>query len=138
MSNAAYAAWSEPIETVAKHHGTSLQRGLNAKQVAAAREAYGFNELPPEESKSMLKLVLEQFDDNLVKVSYDRPMPHKPPSSSQTSTSDILLRRVWALHGRRASPSHVNVRRARLSRIPRVSARVGWAARRPIVIVDAS
>jgi len=68
MASVAYAAWAEPVEAVAKHHGTSLKTGLSAKQVAAAREAHGFNELPPEESKSMWALVLEQFDDNLVKV----------------------------------------------------------------------
>lgn len=67
--SAVYPAWSESIDAVAKHHGTSLQTGLSAKQVAASREAHGFNELPPEETKSMWKLVLEQFDDNLVKVS---------------------------------------------------------------------
>ena len=68
MASVAYAAWAEPVEAVAKHHGTSLKTGLSAPQVAAAREAHGFNELPPEESKSMWALVLEQFDDNLVKV----------------------------------------------------------------------
>ena len=63
-----YPAWSEPIEAVAAYQGTDLQVGLTEQQIAAKREQYGFNELEKQPGKPLWKLVLEQFDDMLVKV----------------------------------------------------------------------
>ncbi|MFH4984521.1 hypothetical protein AB6A40_011230 [Gnathostoma spinigerum] len=42
--------------------------GLTEEQVAANFEKYGPNELPVEVSKKLWELVLEQFDDLLVKI----------------------------------------------------------------------
>ncbi|KAG7167323.1 calcium-transporting ATPase sarcoplasmic/endoplasmic reticulum type-like isoform X2 [Homarus americanus] len=42
--------------------------GLAEAQVKNSQEKYGPNELPTEEGKSLLQLVLEQFDDLLVKI----------------------------------------------------------------------
>lgn len=42
--------------------------GLTETQVEASREKYGFNEMPAEEGKSLWELILEQFDDLLVKI----------------------------------------------------------------------
>ncbi|XP_063853477.1 calcium-transporting ATPase sarcoplasmic/endoplasmic reticulum type-like [Scylla paramamosain] len=42
--------------------------GLTDAQVANSQEKYGPNELPAEEGKSLLQLVIEQFDDLLVKI----------------------------------------------------------------------
>ena len=50
------------------HFGTSLAKGLTTSQVTAARARYGYNELDKEASKPLWKLVLEQFDDPLVKA----------------------------------------------------------------------
>merc|ERR1712158_104558 len=44
------------------------ERGLSQSQVESLRKKYGPNELPAEEGKSLLTLVLEQFDDLLVKI----------------------------------------------------------------------
>merc|ERR1712112_504959 len=44
------------------------ERGLTASQVEDNRKKYGPNELPAEEGKSLWELVLEQFDDLLVKI----------------------------------------------------------------------
>lgn len=66
---AAYPAWAEPVDAVAKHHGVDLERGLTAVQVKAYRQRHGFNELEKQPGKPLWKLVLEQFDDMLVKVS---------------------------------------------------------------------
>ena len=63
-----FPAWSESVEAVAAYHGTDLQVGLTEQQVAAKREQYGFNELEKQPGKPLWKLVLEQFDDMLVKV----------------------------------------------------------------------
>lgn len=42
--------------------------GLSDEQIKRAQEKYGPNELPAEEGKSLWELVLEQFDDLLVKI----------------------------------------------------------------------
>merc|ERR1711981_392816 len=44
------------------------ERGLSQSQVETLRKKYGPNELPAEEGKSLWELVLEQFDDLLVKI----------------------------------------------------------------------
>jgi len=44
------------------------ERGLSSSQVESNRKKYGANELPVEEGKTILELILEQFDDLLVKI----------------------------------------------------------------------
>ncbi|CAL8079025.1 unnamed protein product [Calicophoron daubneyi] len=61
-------AYSKSSTEVLKFFQTSEETGLTEKQVAVALEEYGYNELPPEESKPLWRLVLEQFDDLLVKI----------------------------------------------------------------------
>merc|ERR1711892_741422 len=48
--------------------GVDLETGLSPGQVEANRKKYGLNELPAEEGKTVWELVLEQFDDLLVKI----------------------------------------------------------------------
>jgi Ca2+-transporting ATPase len=43
-------------------------KGLSDDEVAAQREAFGPNELTQEEGKSMIALILEQFEDTLVRI----------------------------------------------------------------------
>jgi len=50
------------------YFGVNTERGLSQDQVKRAREKHGPNELPAEEGKSIWQLVLEQFDDLLVKI----------------------------------------------------------------------
>jgi magnesium-transporting ATPase (P-type) len=42
--------------------------GLTAERVAEGQKRYGPNELPAEEKQSLFSLILEQFDDMLVKI----------------------------------------------------------------------
>ena len=63
-----FRAWTQSVAAVEAHFGTSLAKGLSAPQVTAARAHYGFNELDKEAAKPLWKLVLEQFDDPLVKA----------------------------------------------------------------------
>jgi P-type Ca2+ transporter type 2C len=63
-----YPAWCHPIEDVLKYHGTNITEGLTDEQVAQKLERYGFNELEKQPGKPLWRLVLEQFDDMLVKV----------------------------------------------------------------------
>ncbi|GMF27000.1 unnamed protein product [Phytophthora fragariaefolia] len=58
----------ETPEAVLKHLEVTEERGLSAAQVEARRAAHGWNELDKEEGTPLWKLVLEQFDDALVKI----------------------------------------------------------------------
>jgi len=50
------------------YFGVNTERGLSADQLKRNRDKYGPNELPAEEGKTIWQLVLEQFDDLLVKI----------------------------------------------------------------------
>jgi len=62
------APWAREVEVVEKELGTSVQKGLSEKDVKEKRETFGFNELPKEDGTSFWEMVLEQFDDPLVKI----------------------------------------------------------------------
>ena len=63
------AAWTKSAEETLRHHGVRASTGVDAASVEARRaEAGGFNELEREPGKPLWELVLEQFDDALVKV----------------------------------------------------------------------
>uniref|UniRef100_A0A3B3TDY5 Calcium-transporting ATPase n=1 Tax=Paramormyrops kingsleyae TaxID=1676925 RepID=A0A3B3TDY5_9TELE len=53
---------------VLSNFGVNENTGLTAEQVRASLERYGPNELPAEEGKSLWELVVEQFDDLLVRI----------------------------------------------------------------------
>nr|XP_055223145.1 sarcoplasmic/endoplasmic reticulum calcium ATPase 3 isoform X1 [Gorilla gorilla gorilla] len=53
---------------VLRHFSVTAEGGLSPAQVTGARERYGPNELPSEEGKSLWELVLEQFEDLLVRI----------------------------------------------------------------------
>ncbi|XP_066983505.1 calcium-transporting ATPase sarcoplasmic/endoplasmic reticulum type-like isoform X2 [Macrobrachium rosenbergii] len=57
-----------PFEDVIAHFNCKEDTGLTVAQVKENQEKYGPNELPAEEGKSLLQLILEQFDDLLVKI----------------------------------------------------------------------
>lgn len=61
-------AHTKSVEEIYKTYNVTESTGLNNEQVETAREKYGFNELPAEEGKSLLKLILEQFEDLLVRI----------------------------------------------------------------------
>ncbi|KAK9839523.1 hypothetical protein WJX81_007349 [Elliptochloris bilobata] len=63
-----FPAWARLAAETAKHHGVDLDRGLSEEQVAQQRAKYGWNELAKQPGKPLWRLVLEQFDDMLVKV----------------------------------------------------------------------
>lgn len=60
--------WTLTAQQVVAQQQTSLENGLTAAEVQKRREQHGFNELDKEPGKPLWKLVLEQFDDMLVKV----------------------------------------------------------------------
>ena len=103
------------MEVVAAHHKTSVKVGLDAKQVEAAREQYGWNELPPEAAKPLWKLVLEQFDDNLVKVRVRvHPPCSRPPITRSRDDRQGHTHSPRMEEGGNATPVHTLDGHARL------------------------
>lgn len=68
MDTSLYAAWAHSAEETLEHHAVDQTRGLDEAEVAEKRELYGYNELKKPPPPSMWALILEQFDDTLVKV----------------------------------------------------------------------
>ncbi|XP_073091096.1 sarcoplasmic/endoplasmic reticulum calcium ATPase 3 isoform X4 [Manis javanica] len=62
------AAHLLPAADVLRRFSVTAEVGLSPAQVTGARERYGPNELPTEEGKSLWELVLEQFEDLLVRI----------------------------------------------------------------------
>ena len=82
MTASTFPAWSKSIEAVEQFHGVDRQAGLTTQQVADKRRQYGFNELEKAPGKPMWRLVLEQFDDMMVKVGGSTSPVHTLPDSS--------------------------------------------------------
>ncbi|GAA36484.2 Ca2+ transporting ATPase sarcoplasmic/endoplasmic reticulum [Clonorchis sinensis] len=61
-------AFSKEIKEVLGHFDVDEETGLSDDQVKKSGAKYGPNELPAEEAKALWELVLEQFDDLLVKI----------------------------------------------------------------------
>lgn len=61
-------AYFQPAEDVIRHFGVDMENGLTPSQVSENAKRYGLNELPAEETKPLWVLILEQFDDLLVKI----------------------------------------------------------------------
>jgi Ca2+-transporting ATPase len=55
-------------EETSKNFGVSASSGLTDAKVESIRATVGYNELDKEEGKSVFELILEQFDDALVKI----------------------------------------------------------------------
>ena len=61
-------AHTKTCEEVLQHFQVDELTGLSDEQIRRNQEKYGPNELPAEEGKSLWELILEQFDDLLVKI----------------------------------------------------------------------
>ncbi|KAK4267034.1 hypothetical protein QN277_023877 [Acacia crassicarpa] len=68
MEDKPFPAWSWSVEQCLKEYSVKLEKGLSTYDVEKQRERYGWNELEKEKRKPLWQLVLEQFDDMLVKV----------------------------------------------------------------------
>jgi Ca2+-transporting ATPase len=56
------------VDELCDHFGVDPAKGLSSEAVEQKRAEFGWNELDKEESTPLWKLVLEQFDDTLVKI----------------------------------------------------------------------
>ncbi|XP_046839539.1 sarcoplasmic/endoplasmic reticulum calcium ATPase 1-like [Xenia sp. Carnegie-2017] len=61
-------AHTKSVEQMFEHFKVSESSGLSLDQVKINQDKYGPNEMPAEEGKPIWQLVLEQFDDLLVKI----------------------------------------------------------------------
>ncbi|KAG2552807.1 hypothetical protein PVAP13_9KG485400 [Panicum virgatum] len=64
----AFPAWARTPSECLAELGVSADRGLSTEEAAARLERYGPNELERHAAPSVWKLVLEQFDDTLVRI----------------------------------------------------------------------
>ncbi|GAB5579026.1 sarcoplasmic/endoplasmic reticulum calcium ATPase 2 [Prionailurus iriomotensis] len=61
-------AHTKTVEEVLGYFGVNESTGLSLEQVKKLKERWGSNELPAEEGKTLLELVIEQFEDLLVRI----------------------------------------------------------------------
>uniref|UniRef100_A0A7N6AVK2 Calcium-transporting ATPase n=1 Tax=Anabas testudineus TaxID=64144 RepID=A0A7N6AVK2_ANATE len=61
-------AHTKTVEEVLGFFSVNESTGLSCEQLKKNRERWGPNELPAEEGKSLLELVMEQFEDLLVRI----------------------------------------------------------------------
>ncbi|KAK6918176.1 hypothetical protein RJ641_016598 [Dillenia turbinata] len=68
MEEKPFPAWSWSVEQCWKAYNVKPEKGLTTYEVEKRRQLYGWNELDKEKGKPLWHLVLEQFDDVLVKI----------------------------------------------------------------------
>ncbi|KAJ8900555.1 hypothetical protein K2173_025332 [Erythroxylum novogranatense] len=68
MEEIPFSAWSWSVEQCLSEFRVRLEKGLNSGDVDKRRQRYGWNELTKEEGRPIWRLLLEQFDDMLVKI----------------------------------------------------------------------
>ncbi|KAJ7961752.1 Calcium-transporting ATPase [Quillaja saponaria] len=68
MEEKPFPAWSWSVEQCLKEYKVKLDKGLSSFEVEKRLQKYGWNELAKEKGKPLWQLVLEQFDDMLVKI----------------------------------------------------------------------
>lgn len=63
-----YPAWAKEVDECEQHFGTNKLSGLNSKDIVKIRDIYGLNELEKHEGTSFWTLILDQFQDTLVRI----------------------------------------------------------------------
>ncbi|XP_038988991.1 calcium-transporting ATPase 1, endoplasmic reticulum-type-like [Phoenix dactylifera] len=64
----AFPAWARTIQECEAEFGVSASEGLRSGEVLKRREIHGWNELEKHSGPSIWQLVLEQFNDTLVRI----------------------------------------------------------------------
>ncbi|GMJ15417.1 ARABIDOPSIS THALIANA ER-TYPE CA2+-ATPASE 1, ER-type Ca2+-ATPase 1 [Hibiscus trionum] len=63
-----FPAWAKDIQECEKHYGVSRKLGLSSAEVENRRKIYDYNELEKHEGQSIWSLIMEQFNDTLVRI----------------------------------------------------------------------
>lgn len=64
----AFPAWGKDVQECEKYYRVNRRLGLSTAEVEERRKIYGFNELEKHEGPSIWSLVIEQFNDTLVRI----------------------------------------------------------------------
>lgn len=64
----AFPAWAKDVKECEDEFKVSRESGLSSEEVEKRRELYGWNELEKHEDQSILKLLLDQLSDTLVRI----------------------------------------------------------------------
>ncbi|WOG87542.1 hypothetical protein DCAR_0206770 [Daucus carota subsp. sativus] len=63
-----FAAWAKDVRECEEALKVSRERGLSSEEVEKRRQIYGWNELEKHEGQSIFSLILDQFNDTLVRI----------------------------------------------------------------------
>ncbi|KAF3658775.1 Calcium-transporting ATPase 4, endoplasmic reticulum-type [Capsicum annuum] len=63
-----FPAWSKDVKECEEKFEVNRNCGLSEDEVVKRRQIYGFNELEKHEGQSILRLILDQFNDTLVRI----------------------------------------------------------------------
>ncbi|KAK4408877.1 Calcium-transporting ATPase 4, endoplasmic reticulum-type [Sesamum angolense] len=63
-----YAAWSKDVTECEEKYQVSRDYGLSGDEVEKRRQIYGLNELEKHDGPSIFRLILDQFNDTLVRI----------------------------------------------------------------------
>ncbi|XP_028058920.1 calcium-transporting ATPase 4, endoplasmic reticulum-type-like [Camellia sinensis] len=63
-----FAAWAKDVQECEEKYGVNRDYGLSPDEVEKKRQIYGWNELEKHEGHSILRLILDQFNDTLVRI----------------------------------------------------------------------
>ncbi|KAL0436517.1 UNVERIFIED_CONTAM: Calcium-transporting ATPase 4, endoplasmic reticulum-type [Sesamum radiatum] len=63
-----YAAWSKDVRECEEKYQVSRDYGLSGDEVEKRKQIYGLNELEKHEGPSIFRLILDQFNDTLVRI----------------------------------------------------------------------
>ncbi|GMG98275.1 hypothetical protein Nepgr_000115 [Nepenthes gracilis] len=63
-----FAAWAKDAKECEQKYGVSRDYGLSTEEVEKRRKIYGLNELDKHEGPSIWRLILDQFNDTLVRI----------------------------------------------------------------------
>ncbi|XP_044506703.1 calcium-transporting ATPase 4, endoplasmic reticulum-type-like [Mangifera indica] len=63
-----FPAWAKDVEECEKYYQVDRRSGINSADVERRRRIYGSNELAKHEGPSVWSLILEQFNDTLVRI----------------------------------------------------------------------
>ncbi|GMP89165.1 hypothetical protein CsSME_00040850 [Camellia sinensis var. sinensis] len=67
-SREVFAAWAKDVRECEEEYKVNREYGLPADEVEKRRQIYGWNELERHEGPSILRLILDQFNDTLVRI----------------------------------------------------------------------
>ncbi|PSR90016.1 Calcium-transporting ATPase 4, endoplasmic reticulum-type like [Actinidia chinensis var. chinensis] len=67
-SHEGFAAWAKDVGECEENYQVNREYGLSADDVQKRRTKYGWNELEKHEGPSVFRLILDQFNDTLVRI----------------------------------------------------------------------